>query len=159
SNDLWSQRYRDEAARNKAARTDARFCRELEFAREWTDLDLFLRGLQQLGARPLLISAPIHQAWYENWGISAAAQKAYYRKFRNLAEARGVPVVDFADHAGDLYFQRDYWGHLSPKGWVCFARALDAFRHERLPAPADLGNAEEPGASPAGGAGPSDAYL
>ena len=37
-----------------------------------------LRGLNELGARPLLLSMPIHGGWYDYLGVTYTARRAYY---------------------------------------------------------------------------------
>jgi hypothetical protein len=45
-------------------------------AREWIDFELLLRGLNELGARPLLLSIPIDGRYFDRFGVG--------RRFRDL---------------------------------------------------------------------------
>jgi poly-D-alanine transfer protein DltD len=117
----------------------------MDRAGEWKDLDLLLRALRELGARPLLVSTPLKGDLYDYAGISAGARRVYYTRLRELARANDVPLVDFADHDGDRFFLRDF-SHLSSKGWVYYARALDTFYH--LPPGGDMTPAPLPPADP-----------
>jgi D-alanine transfer protein len=124
----WELMYRDEEPKQ----TDQQFLEKLRRSKGWTDLDLVLRALRDLGARPLVLSTPIHGLYHDRLGISYSARQAYYEQLRDAAKSYDVPVLDFADHDGDRYFATDQWGHLSSKGWVHYAQALDAFYHGAL---------------------------
>lgn len=147
----WTRRFREETLRQKGTRTDEGFLRALAENQEWDDLELVLRVLEESGARPYLISMPIHGAWYDQCGISALARGSFYRRLRDVGARHGAPVVDFADHDADRSFCLDYKGHLSPNGWVYYGEAFDGIFHDRvpppsaLPGPAKVGRAEESG--------------
>ena len=91
-----------------------------------------MRGLSELGARPLVMSQPIPGKYYDYIGISHDARLQYYSKLRALAGQYGVPVVDFENHDDDQYFVTDPNSHLSRKGWAYYDQALDAFFHDTL---------------------------
>jgi hypothetical protein len=103
-----------------------------------------LRELNELGARPLLLSMPIHGGWYDYCGVTYTARRAYYEKLRGISARYRVPVVDFADHDADRSFCRDPMGHLAPNGWLYYDQVLDGFFHDaialqaELPAPATV---------------------
>ena len=114
---------------------DARFWlrkRLLHDGGEWTDLDLLLRGLRELGAHALLVSLPINGAYFESHDLDRAARKVYYDRVRAAAARQAIASFDFEDHDTDSHFGMDPWAHLSPKGWVFYDRALDDFYHGRL---------------------------
>lgn len=115
-NAIWVQKYRKLVTERKGQFSDAWFLDNLKATPEWADLDLLLRGLSELGAEPLLLSQPIPGTYYDYIGISAAARAVYYARLREIAAMYDVPVVDFADHDGDLYFVTDPNSHLSRKG-------------------------------------------
>jgi D-alanine transfer protein len=98
-------------------------------AKEWTDLELLLRALGELGARPLVLSSPMKGPFYAYWAVPQQARRLYYDRFRRLIKDCAVPALDFADHDGDTYFTLDASSHISSKGWVYYCRALDAFYH------------------------------
>jgi len=126
--DRWEQRYKDESVQLKGSRSDASFRHDLDAATGWwTDLDLLLHGLSDMGAKPLVISAPIPGAYYDFCGVPLSARLEYYRRIRALAAKYQMAEIDFADHDQDLYFAVDTETHLSPKGWIYYAAAFDAF--------------------------------
>ncbi len=119
----------DAATRSRPRRGGFSISRLQESA-EWTDLELLLEALRAFGARPLILSMPIAGAFYDTHGVShEARQEFYYDRLRQLAERFGVSVVDFLDQDEDPGFLDGVGAHLSPKGWVYYARALDRFYH------------------------------
>ncbi len=137
-NQRWDRSLRQETLRKKDTRSDQAFLCALERNQEWVDLELVLRVLTEFGAQPLLLSVPIHGAWYDQCGITYTARRAYYQKLREICARYHTAVVDFADHDADRYFCMDYVGHLSPSGWVCYSQVLDGFFHDRIPPQAEL---------------------
>ncbi len=129
----WDRELRQELALQKSTRSQESFLHTLEVNQEWVDLDLLLRELTELGARPLLLSMPLHGGWYDRLGITYAARSAYYQKLRAAGARYHAPVVDFADHDGDQLFCHDNMGHLAPSGLVYYSQALDGFFHDKLP--------------------------
>ncbi len=100
---------------------------------EWTDLDILLRELRQLGAEPLLLNIPIDGTYTQLVGMRPATRAAYYGKLTRMANSYGVPVLTFQDHDMDPYFLMGPLSHPSEKGWSYFDQAIDAFYHDRLP--------------------------
>jgi len=109
---------------------DDSFLEQLDRANTWTDLDLTLQVLRQYGARVLVLVMPLHGPYYDHMGVSREARDAYYSKLDAVGEAAGVRIVTFAEHDHDPYFLTDPHGHLSAKGWVHYAQAIDAFVRE-----------------------------
>jgi D-alanine transfer protein len=138
-NERWRQKG-NEWNEGKGTNNDATFLRQLKLSKEWVDLDLLLRLTKELGAQPLILSAPMCGAYLDYSGVSTSARSVYYEKLREATKPYGVPVLDFEYHDGDKCFILDYGSHLSPKGWVYYDRALDAFYHRTLSLPelADL---------------------
>lgn len=130
-NQKWVEDLQPRAAWDKDTRTGAVFLSMLQQTREWVDFDLMLRGLTELGARPLILSMPIDGARYDLLGISASVRRAYYQKLREAVKPYGVPLLDFDDHEADPYFLIDWEEHLSAKGWMHYAKAMDAFYHDQ----------------------------
>ena len=123
-----------ELARQLAPESDAAtFRAHLQSAREWHDLELLLRTLRQLGAQPLLLSMPLFGEAFDRFGISATDRAQFYDRLEALAARYAVPLVDFREHDEDRLFLADTHDHLSPRGWLYFDAALDAFYHDRLP--------------------------
>src|SRR5205823_1067961 len=104
---------------------------KIEQVMEWTDLDLLLRALQEYGARPLILSAPICGPYCDYWGIPYQARQAYYEKLAQAAKLYDTPLIVFSAHDRDKYFIKDPASHLSSKGWVYYCRSLDAFFHDQ----------------------------
>jgi D-alanine transfer protein len=123
------------------------FLDHLKQSTEWTDLDLLLRGLDELGAEPLILAAPLPGEFLDYLGVSPSLRFAYYRKLRAAVGSSGSRLVDFEDRDGDTSFLYDFYSHPSNKGLVAYDRALAAFYHGRLE---DLGAsaAVEPPPSP-----------
>lgn len=127
---FWEQRVA-ETGKLKGSRSDDEFLRSIRASKEWTDLELLLQGLNDAGARVLLLSMPMNGAYYDYLGISAQGRNIYYDKMREVAREYHATLVDFRDHDGDRYFLIDSSFHLSRKGWLYYDRALDAFFHDR----------------------------
>jgi hypothetical protein len=71
----------------------------------------------------------MHGPFFESCGISPRIRQIYYDRLRALAAEFDAGLEDFADHDGDRDFQIDFGGHLSPKGWVYYAEAMNDFFH------------------------------
>jgi len=131
-NAVWVEKYARLVAERHQQFSDSGFVDNLQHTAEFTDLDILLRGLSELGAQPLVLSQPLPGAYYDYVGVSVVARAQYYARLREVAAAYDVPVVDFADHDDDKYFVTDPNSHLSRKGWTYYDRALDAFYHGNL---------------------------
>jgi D-alanine transfer protein len=130
--EYWAE-FHARVASEKATWTDEKFLDELAYAREWTDLDLLLATVAELGGRPLILAMPIHGAYYDHLGVSRAARQSFYDRLRSVAAQHRVPLVDFEEFDGDRYFLRDPHSHPSEKGWVYMNQVLDDFYHDRFP--------------------------
>ena len=130
---LWHDWVKDLAARTRNSRSDTEFYQGLRNAKEWIDLDLLLRTLQELGAHPLVLSIPLTGRYYTAEGVSAQARQAYYQTLRSVVQPYGFPLKDFADHEDDSNFLIDPNGHLSAKGWAYYDQAIDNFYHGKAP--------------------------
>lgn len=137
-NDKWVRGLREEWRRQRAIWSEAAFLRRLEENQEWVDLDLLLRELTELGARPMLLSMPLHGGWYDRCGVSSSARRAFYERLRAACARHGAPLVDFADHDSDRAFSLDEMGHLAPRGLVYYNQVLDGFYHGAIPPPSEL---------------------
>jgi D-alanine transfer protein len=149
-NEKWNRQIRQYTLQRRNKLSDGAFLRTLEQNQEWVDLELLLRELNELGARPLLLSMPIHGGWYDQCGITYTARRAYYQKLRRLGASYHTAVVDFADHDADQSFCNDDLGHLAPSGLVHYNHIYDGFFHDaiahqvELPAPAFPGKKTKP---------------
>jgi len=99
----------------------------------WIDLDLLLRCLAAVHARPLILSMPLGGDFYDHAGVSRSARDEFYRKLRALVEQYHFPVIEFQEHDEDPAFLIRHQSHLTAKGWAYYDRALDDFFHGRLP--------------------------
>ena len=122
-------------------RGDAWFLEQLGKARQWTDLELLLRVLTEIQARPLLLSMPMDGEFYDQVGISRSVRESYYTKMRALAQRYNFELVEFEDHDEDVPFldhrvpqiKHVAAPHLTAKGWMFYDRVLDDFFHGRVP--------------------------
>jgi D-alanine transfer protein len=119
------------AKRPKGSR-DKLFLQTLARADEWTDFELVLRALDELGAQPLILSMPVHADDLEISGVSQAARRAYEERLRTVTAAHGAPLVYFRKNEDDPNFFSDNLDHLGAKGWVYYNKMLDDFFHGRL---------------------------
>jgi D-alanine transfer protein len=134
-NDKWDGKFRQETLQPGNTRSEEVFRSTLKRSHEWLDLELLLRELNELGARPLLLSMPIHGGWYDYCGVSYTARRAYYEKLRGISARYHVPVVDFADHDADQSFCCDPKGHLAPNWLVYYNQVFDGFFHNAIAVP------------------------
>jgi D-alanine transfer protein len=99
----------------------------------WTDLELLLRTLARVHARPLLLSMPIAGEFYDRAGVSRSAREDYYTKLHALVQRYHFALVEFESHDEDPAFLLRHESHLTAKGWMFYNRALDDFFNERVP--------------------------
>jgi D-alanine transfer protein len=99
----------------------------------WIDLDLLLRCLTTVHARPLILSMPLAGDFYDHAGISRSARDEFYKKLPALVQQYHFPVIDFQEHDDDQAFLIRHQSHLTAKGWAYYDRTLDDFFHGRLP--------------------------
>src|SRR5215468_7129651 len=112
---------------------DVGFLTGVKTSPAWIDLDLLLRCLASVHARPLILSMPLGGDFYDHAGVSGAARGEFYRKLPALVEQYQFPVVEFQEHDEDPAFLIRQTPHLTAKGWAYYDRALDDFFHGRLP--------------------------
>jgi D-alanine transfer protein len=99
----------------------------------WTDLELLLRCLTTIHARPLILSMPLAGEFYDHAGVSRLARDDYYKKLCALVKRYHFPVAEFKEHDEDPPFLIRHQSHLTAKGWVYYDQVLDDFYHGRLP--------------------------
>jgi D-alanine transfer protein len=119
--------------RNPTGSRDEVFLARLKHATEWTDLDLALRTLSELGAKPLLLSMPVHAGDLETIGVSRKAREKFSEQLAQTAQRYQAPLVYFQAHEEDPLFFADHLDHLSPRGWMYYNETLDDFFHGRNP--------------------------
>ncbi len=97
---------------------------------EWSDLDLELRALEEVGARPLVWSVTLPGTFDNYTPLSAPARQQYYRTFASqMARHPLLPTLDLSAHDEDRYFLTDTSAHFSTRGWIFIDRALDMYWH------------------------------
>jgi D-alanine transfer protein len=116
-----------------AGSRDVGFLSGVKGSPAWIDLDLLLRCLATVHARPLILSMPLGGDFYDHAGVSRSARDEFYRKLPALVERYHFPVIEFQDHDEDPAFLIRHQSHLTAKGWAYYDRALDDFFHGRLP--------------------------
>jgi D-alanine transfer protein len=109
---------------------DAWFHALMEKSAAWTDLELLLRILQEIHARPLLLAMPLSGPYWNPRGVSRQARQFYYDRFRTLARRYHAKLAEFPDYDNDPDILNP---HLTAKGWILFDRAIDDFVHNRIP--------------------------
>ncbi len=114
-------------------RGDAKFQNAMNASQGWTDLELLLRTLARIHARPLLLSMPIAGDLYDRKGVSPSARENYYARLRALVQRYHFALVEFEGHDEDPAFLYRHQSHLTAKGWIYYNRALDDFFHGRVP--------------------------
>lgn len=112
---------------------DVGFLTGVKTSTAWIDLDLLLRCLASVHARPLILSMPLGGHFYDQAGVSRSARDEFYRKLPALVEQYHFSVIEFQDHDEDPTFLIRQQPHLTAKGWAYYDRALDDFFHGRLP--------------------------
>ena len=117
----------------KALSNDVAFQNDMNAAAGWVDLELLLRTLARVHARPLLLSMPIAGDFYDERGISRSVRENYYAKLRSVAQRYHFPLVEFKAHDEDPAFLYLHKSHLTAKGWIYYDRALDDFFEGRAP--------------------------
>jgi len=104
---------------------DAAFRIRISSSSEWTDLELLLRTLAELKAKPLILSMPIDS--YAARGVSRSTRELYYDRMRKLAEQYQFPIIEFEQHDADPGFLFAHREHPTPRGWMVYDRVLDDF--------------------------------
>jgi D-alanine transfer protein len=112
---------------------DVGFLTGVEKSPAWIDLDLLLRCLATVHARPLILSMPLGGHFYDHAGISRSARDEFYKRLPALVARYHFPIVEFQEHDEDPTFLIRQQPHLTAKGWAYYDRTLDDFFHERLP--------------------------
>ncbi len=132
-NGLWNWRYKKKLTYPvKPSSANSEFVLDLNASKEWTDFDLVLQVLKEMGAQPLILSRPINGPIWSAMGVSRSARLVYYVKLQNAIAPYRFPFVDFANHDGDHYFSVDPSSHPSREGWVYVDLVLNAFFHGQI---------------------------
>ena len=111
---------------------DKQFMASLRKAQEWRDFELVLRLMKEAGAKPLVLSMPLHADVLEAQGVSEVGREEYGTKLQQLVGKYGVPLVYFRDHESDPVFFVDQHDHIGSKGWWYYNKVIDDFYHDRL---------------------------
>lgn len=111
---------------------DSQFVAKMRKAQEWSDFELVLRLLKEAGAKPLVISMPLHADILEAQGVSEVARMEYGRRLQALTKRYNAPLAYLKDHESDPVFFVDQHDHIGSKGWWYYNRLIDDFYHDRL---------------------------
>lgn len=111
---------------------DQQFMATVRKAQEWRDFELVLRLLRETGAKPLVLSMPLHADLLEAQGVSELGREEYGSRLQQLVGKYGVPFVYFKDHESDPVFFVDQHDHIGSKGWWYYNKVIDDFFHDRL---------------------------
>lgn len=111
---------------------DKMFIQRVKIHPEWSDLDILLQALKELGAQPLILSRPMNVRLWEAQGVSEQAQNIYYEKLREAVAPYRFPLVDYQQYGTDIYFSIDQGSHTSREGWIYVNQTLDDFFHGRI---------------------------
>jgi D-alanine transfer protein len=111
---------------------DAAFLERVEESNQWEDMELLLKVLRELGAKPLLLSNPQNSLYSSKKGYSRGAREVVYQRLRELARRYEVTLLDFAEFDGDMRYLSGRFDHPSDLGWLYYDKALDDFYHDRL---------------------------
>jgi D-alanine transfer protein len=109
------------------------FRNDMNAAPAWIDLELLLRTLAEVHARPLLLSMPVAGQLYDQTGVSRSTRELYYTKLRAMVQRYNFELIEFKEHDEDPAFLYRQASHLAAKGWIFYNRALDDFFHGRIP--------------------------
>jgi D-alanine transfer protein len=109
------------------------FRNDMNAAPAWIDLELLLRTLAEVHARPLLLSMPVAGQLYDQTGVSRSTRELYYTKLRAIVQRYNFELIEFKEHDEDPAFLYRQASHLAAKGWIFYNRALDDFFHGRIP--------------------------
>lgn len=105
------------------------FTKLMHSASEWKNLEILFATLQQLHARPLVLSPPLNGPYMDRIAVSEEARALFYERLHALAHKYGLKLCDFRKWEKDPRFLADRHDHESAKGWIAFDRTLDAFYH------------------------------
>ena len=99
----------------------------------WTDLQLELEAVHELGADALVFTIPMPGLWYDEIGIPVKVRQDYYGRYMTVATRGHAIAVDMRANDEDRFFLHDTGAHFSPRGWVFADRAIDLFWHGNSP--------------------------
>src|SRR5205085_2684998 len=92
-NSEWKTIWRRFAAQHQNDIDDQWFLSTLRLSRTWGDLALLLQTLKALGAKPLVISLPLHRTFWNYRGVSTPTLESYYHKLREVTSQAEVPTI------------------------------------------------------------------
>lgn len=105
---------------------DAGFLAQLSGAREFADLGLLVRVLQELRMQALFIIQPFNGGDSDAAGITPRARRVYYERVEKLLGTAGFSWADFSGHEEDRrFFEAN--DHPSAKAWIFYDREINRF--------------------------------
>ena len=114
---------------------DQKFIAQVEASHEWSDLALLLDLMTAYQMQALILAAPLDGLRYDAHAVSRVARNHYYHRLEEECHSRGFQCESFAEHDLDAGFLIPNSSHYTPKGWLYVNRLLDAFYHDKIPAP------------------------
>ena len=105
----------------------------------WIDLELLLRTLAMVHARPLLLSMPIAGDFYDQRAFPVRLAKIITQSFARSCNDTIFPWLNLETHDEDpAFIPSQKSSHCeglltATRCWIYYNRALDDFYHERLP--------------------------
>jgi len=112
---------------------DDDFINDVTIAREWDDLKIALRVIQELGADAIIMSSPMNVPLWETIGVSEDAQNTYYELLHSVVDPYRIPLIDGKEWGRIPYFSMDLASHASRKGWIYVDQRFDQIYHGALP--------------------------
>jgi len=126
---VWKRRFSNFAPKEPGS-ADALYLKRMQASLEWSDFDILLRVLRDMGARPLILGRPIKGVLFDAQGISWHARQVFYKRMNGLVGRYHFALQNFETFDSDRYFDSDDWAHTGPVGWIEIDKALDRFMHE-----------------------------
>ena len=111
---------------------DEAYIGDVGASKEWDDFNILLSTLQELGARPLIMSRPINGTIEDALGVSAKARTYFYNKLQKAVRPYGFPLVEYSEQDNNRLFSIDANSHTSRVGWIYIDQTLDAFYHGQI---------------------------
>src|ERR1700690_4290568 len=108
------------------------YTKNLLNSQEWTDFKILLIVLQQLGAKPLILSRPLNVPLWEVMGVTEDTQDIFYNRLHSVADPFKMPLIDLRQYDHDMYFSIDQGSHTSRDGWVYVDKILDNYYYGQL---------------------------
>ena len=111
-----------------AGSRDGDFVAAILLSKEFSDLQLLVDVLRELGVDALFVSQPFNGLYRNLGGTTRRGRQVYYDKLAATMAHSGYPLLDFNDHEEDRFFFNDA-SHPSAKAWIFYDQGIDRFYH------------------------------